>query len=305
VNTFTTSSQRDPSVAGVGSAGDFVVAWRSTNQDGDFFGVFGQRFGSDGTPQGAEFQVNTFTTNNQGEPSVAGLGSAGDFVVAWRSTNQDGDSFGVFGQRFAGPVSGTVTVTAPTSTKEAFGVGSIQRIRAEHDQGSSATFDVEISRDAGSSFSESLATGVASAANGTAMNFNWTVTDGSLATPQTAVVRVIRNGAPSISNVSGQVVISAPSIDIKRPRNNVKVSPFKIVWLHNLGYRRPFEIALARDGTNFTETIAASTLSQWAWRGEFNWPASGSCSPQCVMRVTSLDQGSVFFDDSVTFDIVP
>jgi hypothetical protein len=133
------------------------------------------------------------------------------------------------------------------------------------------------------------------------------VTDGSLATPQTAVVRVIRNGAPSISNVSGQVVISGPFIDIKRPRNNVKVSPFKIVWLHNLGYRRPFEIALARDGTNFDDVIAASTLSQWAWRGEFFWTPSGACtSPgSCVVRITLLDDPPATTDVSVDFDIVP
>ena len=50
-------------------------------------------------PQGAEFQVNTFTTDYQRAPSVAGVGSAGGFVVAWQSFTQDGYDEGVFGQR--------------------------------------------------------------------------------------------------------------------------------------------------------------------------------------------------------------
>ncbi|MGL4462065.1 MAG: hypothetical protein ACRC1K_07920, partial [Planctomycetia bacterium] len=35
-------------------------------------------------PAGVEFQVNTFTTNNQSQPSVA-MDADGDFVVAWQS----------------------------------------------------------------------------------------------------------------------------------------------------------------------------------------------------------------------------
>jgi hypothetical protein len=50
-------------------------------------------------PVGAEFQVNTYTTNAQRGPAVA-ADAAGDFVVAWRSDGQDGSSFGVFARRY-------------------------------------------------------------------------------------------------------------------------------------------------------------------------------------------------------------
>ena len=49
---------------------------------------------------GTEFQVNTYTSDNQQEPSVTGLADGG-FVVTWMSANQDGSSWGVYGQRYA------------------------------------------------------------------------------------------------------------------------------------------------------------------------------------------------------------
>lgn len=49
-----------------------------------------------------EFQINTFTTNDQYDPSVTGL-SDGGFVVTWSSFGQDGDNDGIFGQRYYGP----------------------------------------------------------------------------------------------------------------------------------------------------------------------------------------------------------
>ena len=53
-----------------------------------------------GDPLGSEFRVNTYTTNDQRIPSVA-ADSSGNFVVVWRSDTQDGDGFGVFGQRYS------------------------------------------------------------------------------------------------------------------------------------------------------------------------------------------------------------
>ncbi len=70
VNSYTADTQLYPSV-GASATGDFVVAWQSNTQDGSSFGVFGQRFSSDGAPLGGEFQVNAYTSNLQREPSVA------------------------------------------------------------------------------------------------------------------------------------------------------------------------------------------------------------------------------------------
>jgi len=98
VNTTTYDDQYFPAVS-ADYAGDFVVVWTSYYQDGDELGVFGQRFASDGTPAGEEFQVNTFTYGYQGFPAVASSPD-GAFMVVWLSYEQDGDDFGVYGQRY-------------------------------------------------------------------------------------------------------------------------------------------------------------------------------------------------------------
>ena len=78
--------------------GDFVVVWESYTQDGNHFGVFGQRFAVSGARRGTEFQVNAYTTGAQGLAAVA-VGSRGDFVVSWTSA-QDGSAGSVHGRRF-------------------------------------------------------------------------------------------------------------------------------------------------------------------------------------------------------------
>jgi hypothetical protein len=57
VSTATFGDQRRSRVAAQ-SNGDFVLIWES-QQDGSYWGVFGQRFGTAGARIGGEFQVNT------------------------------------------------------------------------------------------------------------------------------------------------------------------------------------------------------------------------------------------------------
>jgi hypothetical protein len=99
VNTYTTNSQYDPKVA-MNPSGNFVVVWTSVGQDGDGYGVFGQRFDATGTPQGSEFQVNTTTTSTQYWSGVA-MTDLGTFVVVWSSGQYATQNYDVFGQRFS------------------------------------------------------------------------------------------------------------------------------------------------------------------------------------------------------------
>jgi tRNA A-37 threonylcarbamoyl transferase component Bud32 len=99
VNTYVTSYQGNPSVAGL-SNGKFVVTWMSYGQDAsDSYGIYGQIFNADGSKYASEFRVNTYVTNDQRYPSVAGL-SDGKFVTAWMSYGQDGHENGIYGQMF-------------------------------------------------------------------------------------------------------------------------------------------------------------------------------------------------------------
>jgi hypothetical protein len=99
VNTYTPDDQWWPSVAS-DAAGNFVVVWESEAQDDSARGVFGQRFSSSGAPLGGEFRANSYTTSFQGFPSLA-ADPTGSFLVAWISSQQDGSSWGVFGQRYS------------------------------------------------------------------------------------------------------------------------------------------------------------------------------------------------------------
>jgi hypothetical protein len=99
VNTVTTGIQWYSGVD-IDADGDFVVVWDSDTGDGDGKSVRGQRFGSDGVAQGGEFQVNSYTTNDQTFPAL-GVAAGGSFVVAWDSRLQDGSGYGIFGQRYA------------------------------------------------------------------------------------------------------------------------------------------------------------------------------------------------------------
>ena len=98
VNTTTTGAQDDVAIAFDGD-GNFILTWESYGQDGDFDGVYAQRYNADGTLNGSEFQVNTFTTDNQDDPEVA-FDGAGNFVITWESYGQEGGDNGVYAQRY-------------------------------------------------------------------------------------------------------------------------------------------------------------------------------------------------------------
>jgi len=97
VNTWWIDDQRLPSITSL-SDGGFVVVWTGAGQ-GDSSGVYGQRFDSNGSLVGSEFQVNTWTTDSQLNPSIASL-SNGGFVVVWDSNAQDLSGYGVYGRIF-------------------------------------------------------------------------------------------------------------------------------------------------------------------------------------------------------------
>jgi hypothetical protein len=99
VNTYTIDAQESPAVSWTANA-SFVVVWQSFGQDGSDRSVQGQRFAAGGTPEGTEFQVNTYTTDEQRFPAVAST-EDGSFVVVWQSYGRDGNGLSIQGQRFA------------------------------------------------------------------------------------------------------------------------------------------------------------------------------------------------------------
>jgi hypothetical protein len=194
INSYTTGTQFWPTVAS-DAAGNFVVTWRSDLQDGSGRGVFGQRFDAAGVPQGSEFQVNSYTTDDQNYPSVAATGT-NQFVVVWQSYGQDGSLLGVFGQRyaFAGQ---TITVLSP-NTNVNWRMGSVKEIIWAHDLGLDSTFRIELDRNDDGNFEELIAPD-APADGATSGHYAWSVTGPP---SLTARIRVSWTDDPAVSDVS-------------------------------------------------------------------------------------------------------
>lgn len=98
VNTTTEDTQTNPAIA-MNSNGDALIVWESNDQDGEGRGIYGQRYDSTGAAVGTEFLINTETGLNQDNPAVA-MDEAGNVVVAWESTGQDGSGSGIYAQRY-------------------------------------------------------------------------------------------------------------------------------------------------------------------------------------------------------------
>ncbi|MBL4666345.1 MAG: hypothetical protein JKY04_03125, partial [Sneathiella sp.] len=99
INTYIGGDQRESQVTRLNDGG-FIVTWHSDNQDGSGRGIYAQRYDAQGVSNGPEFKINSTTTNDQHEPSIASLTNGG-FVVTWHSTAQDSDgSTGIYGQRY-------------------------------------------------------------------------------------------------------------------------------------------------------------------------------------------------------------
>jgi hypothetical protein len=116
VNTTTIADEKTPAIA-MNAAGDFVVTWQGP-EGLDQFGVFGQRYAANGTPQGGEFHANTYKPDQQWNSTVA-IDTDGDFVVAWEGLNQiDGQGYDIYARLYspaAPPSNAAVLLTQPVT----------------------------------------------------------------------------------------------------------------------------------------------------------------------------------------------
>ncbi|MEL7064499.1 MAG: hypothetical protein AAFP00_12230, partial [Bacteroidota bacterium] len=107
VNTTTTNSQQNPSVA-MDVRGRYVIAWESLGEDGDEYGIYAKVYDAANSVSVSDFLVNATTSDAQRFPEVA-IDTAGNFVVVWQSLNQDGDEWGIYFRKYT--VSGTSSIS--------------------------------------------------------------------------------------------------------------------------------------------------------------------------------------------------
>jgi hypothetical protein len=95
LNSTTNSHQIDCAVTGL-TDGGFVSAWRH-NSDGSGYGIRGRSFDSLSAPQQGDYQINSYTYNQQYYADVAAV-PGGGYVAVWQSDSQDKSGWGVYGQ---------------------------------------------------------------------------------------------------------------------------------------------------------------------------------------------------------------
>ena len=82
VNSTTPGDQTRPAVA-MAADGSFVIVWQTVSIDGST-DIMAQRYQADGTANGSEILINTFTDLDQKDAAIA-MNAAGAFVIAWVS----------------------------------------------------------------------------------------------------------------------------------------------------------------------------------------------------------------------------
>lgn len=98
VNTYTNSNKLYTDTTALKDGG-WLTSWISATQDGSGYGIYAQRYNSDGTVSGDEFRVNTYTNSGQYTQSTTALKDGG-WVTCWQSLSQDGSAFGVYAQHY-------------------------------------------------------------------------------------------------------------------------------------------------------------------------------------------------------------
>lgn len=117
VNTTITGNQQNPKIA-TDQNGNFVIVWESYGQDAaNTYGIYAQRFNSDGTTNGSEIIVNSTTSNHQSEPAIT-MDKNGFYYITWSSYGTDGNFNGVYLQAYMsdGTASGTETLVNTRTT---------------------------------------------------------------------------------------------------------------------------------------------------------------------------------------------
>lgn len=88
VNESVNGYQINPSISHLKSGG-YVIVWESQGTDGSSYGVYGQRYLSDGSKYEHNFKVNVNTTNNQSFPDVAchNQTDSNNYMVVWADSS--------------------------------------------------------------------------------------------------------------------------------------------------------------------------------------------------------------------------
>ena len=190
------------------------------------------------------------------------------------------------------------TVTVP-NTAVIWAAGSTRTITWSHNLGVGGTVNLDFSPDNGATW-VAVASNVAST----------TATTGSYTGPMPTTVtsQGLIRVCPTVDLTLGDVsdvpfTLATPTVTVTAPNTSVTWaigSAQSIKWNHNLGTGDSVKIELARDGINYTETIASSVVNT---TGTFSWVVSGPATTTARIRVTWTANPAVTDTSNVNFKI--
>ena len=89
VNTYVSLHSRDETNVAVNEDGRVLVVWTDREERLNSSEIRGRLYSPTLSPLGPDFRINTYETDAQNQPTVAGYGKGGFFVI-WRSTGSSG-----------------------------------------------------------------------------------------------------------------------------------------------------------------------------------------------------------------------
>ncbi|XOV67735.1 MAG: T9SS type A sorting domain-containing protein [Fluviicola sp.] len=89
----------NPSLARA-STGEFIVAFSYFDQDGDHYGIYGQRFNNSGGAVGGVFKISNSSNGSQDHPQINCTRDGAYYSVTWTDESNDGDQQGVYSRVF-------------------------------------------------------------------------------------------------------------------------------------------------------------------------------------------------------------
>jgi subtilisin family serine protease len=178
--------------------------------------------------------------------------------------------------------SATVTVTSP-KTKVNWGRQSTQQIKWSHNLGANSFMRIELSRDGGNTFPETIA--IVKNTSGSAGTYDWAVTG-----PNTinAVVRVSWTNGPAADASNIPFTIADPFLTMAAPSSSSVNWGYdtlqRVKWTTNLGAGDTVTVLLAADGGNFTTTLGSGLLASKG-TADVRIPSLGAPTSAARLRV--------------------
>jgi uncharacterized repeat protein (TIGR01451 family) len=193
----------------------------------------------------------------------------------------------------------SITLLAPAPT-DRWTVGTTRTIRWRHNLRANSAVDIEISRDAGATWTI-VALGVANETASTG-RYDWLVTGPPASNVR---LRVSWTGNEAVKEV-GKFAIGEPAVTVTAPNTAVAWRigrTYRVRWTHNLGAAEPVNVEVSRDGGGTWTSVVSGTPNTGGATGYYDWVVSGPPTTEGRIRVSWADDTSVSDVSNVDFTI--